>query len=59
MVRLLKTSIGLTGGLLFVACAALAQPQSQIGRPGMLNYVEGQVSVDGQAVANSQVGSLR
>ena len=58
MVRLLKTSIGLTGGLLFVACAALAQPQSQIGRPGMLNYVEGQVSVDGQAVANSQVGRL-
>jgi len=50
--------MGLTGGLVFLAFLAFAQPQSQIGRPGIVNYVEGQVSVDGQAVANSQVGQL-
>jgi hypothetical protein len=50
--------MGLTGGVFLSALLAFAQPQSQIGRPGMVNYVEGQVSIDGQAVANNQVGRL-
>lgn len=58
MVRLLKTSMELTGGLLLTAVLGLAQMQGQVGRPGMVNYVEGQVSVDGQAVSNGQVGRL-
>jgi hypothetical protein len=57
--------MGLTGGMFLVALLALAQPQgqmarpqSQIGQPGMVNYVEGQVLVDGQAVAGNQIGQL-
>jgi hypothetical protein len=50
--------MALTGGVLLAALLASAQPPSQTGRPGMVNYVEGQVSVDGRAVASNQAGRL-
>ena len=87
MVRLLKTSIGLTGGLFFalsLACAQAesqtfaqpeiptygppqsqtyaspetARPDTQFGSPGIVNYVEGQASLDGQPIARGEIGQL-
>jgi hypothetical protein len=54
MVRLLKTPV-LFGGGLFLA-AMLAQAQDRIGRPGMVNYIQGQVLLNGQVITTGQLG---
>ena len=53
--RLLKTPIRLAGWLFAAALIAPAQ-QVNVGRPGMINYTEGQVSLDGTEVAYNAVG---
>src|ERR1051326_3720705 len=58
MNRLLKTSVAMSAGLFLAAVSAFAQSQGRIGRPGMVNYVEGQVLLDGQTLASSDVGKL-
>src|ERR1019366_4635435 len=58
MLRLLKTWLGLSGGLLLTAFLAVAQTPGKMGVPGTVNYAEGQVAVDGQAVGNGQIGRL-
>ena len=58
MVELLK-KFGAAGlGLFLAAMVAPAQTQGRIGQIGTVNYIEGQVSVDGQPVAANQVGNL-
>src|ERR1051326_7309360 len=58
MNRLLKTPLAVSAGLFLAAITALAQTPARVGRPGMVNYVEGQVSVDDQTVAANQIGRL-
>lgn len=58
MVRLLKTSVSLSAGLFLAAVLAPAQTQGRIGQPGMVNYVEGQVLVNGETVTNNAVGRV-
>ncbi len=54
--RLLKTPIRLAGWLFAAALIAPAQ-QVNVGRPGMINYTEGQVSLDGTEVGYNTVGN--
>jgi hypothetical protein len=58
MVRLLKPSLVLSAGLFLAAMVAPAQTQGRVGQPGMVNYVEGQVLVNGEAVGNDEVGRV-
>lgn len=58
MVKLLKKSGALGLGLFLAAALAPAQTQGRIGQIGTINYIEGQVSVNGTAVAGNQVGNL-
>jgi hypothetical protein len=53
-------TIPLLGVALAVAPAFAVEPgaQNQPARPGTVNYVEGAVSIDGQAVNASQVGNI-
>src|SRR5579863_1470326 len=47
-------------GLLLAANAQMAQPgAANMGQPGAVNYIEGQVSLNGQSVTARQVGSLQ
>jgi hypothetical protein len=55
MVNLLKTS-GRVAGALFAA-ALLLSAQGRVARPGTVNYAEGQVSLNGQAIGPRQLGS--
>lgn len=56
MNKLLKTPLELAGCLLATALIASAQ-QGRIGRPGMINYTEGQVSLDGNPIGSGAIGS--
>lgn len=56
MVNLLKTPVLLTGVLLSTAFLAAAQGSGRMAQPGTVNYIEGQASIDGRAIA---AGSLR
>jgi len=63
MIRLIN-SPARAAGLIFMASAlALAQseparqPEGGYAQPGTVNYVEGQVTLDGQSIARNQVGS--
>jgi hypothetical protein len=55
MNKLLKTPLRLTGWLFAAALIAGAQT-SNIGRPGMINYTEGQVLLDGNSIGSSSIG---
>ena len=61
MVNLLKTPGRWFGTLLaagfLMAAQSYAAPE-RIARPGTINYVEGQVTVNGQSVTSQQLGSL-
>jgi lipopolysaccharide export system protein LptA len=57
MVNLLKTSGRVAGTLL--AAALLLPAQGHNARPGTVNFTEGMVSVNGQAVSEKQLGSVR
>ena len=56
MVNLLKTS-GRVAGTLFAA-ALLLPAQGRIARPGTVNYTEGVVFLNGQAIQERQLGSI-
>lgn len=56
MVKLLKTSIRLSGTLFAAALLASAQGQGTVARPGMINYAEGQVAVNGQSIGQKEIG---
>lgn len=56
MVRVLK-SMALAGAGLFAA-AGLAAAYPTVARPGTVNYVEGNVSLDGHAVTTKSLGSM-
>lgn len=49
--------IALLGSGITVAPAFAEQAPSQPARPGTMNYVEGTVSIDGQALHSNQVGN--
>jgi hypothetical protein len=55
MVNLLKTPGRLFGALLLAGAAAWAQGSGGMAQPGAVNYKEGQVFVNGQALQASQV----
>jgi hypothetical protein len=59
MIRLLKTSVAMSAGLFLAAMLATADtPHGRIGQIGTVNYIEGNVSVDGKPVSTGQVGTL-
>jgi hypothetical protein len=55
MNKLLKTPLGVVVCLFATALAAAAQ-QGNVGRPGMLNYTEGQVSLNGSPLGSGALG---
>jgi hypothetical protein len=65
MLNLLKASSRLTGTLLaagllaFAQQGAMSQPQSAMPQPGALNYTEGQVSINGQAVRGARNAAVQ
>jgi uncharacterized membrane protein len=48
----------LLAALFFAAVLASAQQQQRVARPGALNYIEGQVTLDGRTIQPQQIGSL-
>jgi hypothetical protein len=58
MLKLLKTSVALSAGLFLAATLAPARTQGQMGQIGTINYVEGQVSVDGRNVTTADAGKV-
>jgi len=56
MTNLLR-SPGKVIGMVF-ATALFAMAQGRVARPGTINYVEGQVTLDGQSISPSQLGSV-
>ena len=55
MNKLLKTPLRLTGWLFAAALIAWGQP-NHIGRPGMINYTEGQVLLNGNSIGSGSIG---
>ena len=59
MIKLLKTSAVMSAVLFLAAMLASADTtQGRIGQIGTVNYIEGNVSVDGKPVATGQVGNV-
>jgi len=58
MVNLLKTSGCLAAALFFAGALSAAPPTNRLARPGMVNYTEGQVTVNGHAIGARQLGSV-
>jgi len=56
MTNLLR-SPGRVIGMVF-ATALFAMAQGRIARPGTINYIEGQATLDGQSISPSQLGSI-
>ena len=56
MLKLLKRPVQVAG-ILF-ATGILAAAQTRYAQPGTVNYVEGQVKVDGQQISQKDVGSV-
>jgi hypothetical protein len=65
MLNLLKASSRLSGTLLaaglvaFAQQGAMSQPQGAMPQPGALNYTEGQVSINGQAVRGARNAAVQ
>ena len=57
MLGILTRQWGITMGLLLAAVSAPAWATPSVPRPGSLNYVEGQASIDNQTVTSKAVGS--
>lgn len=57
MINLLKASSRITGTLFAAGLVAFAQGGAP--QPGVLNYTEGQVSIDGQAVRGAKTTAVR
>ena len=55
MNKLLKTPLRLTGWLFAAALIAGAQTNN-VGRPGMINYTEGQVLLNGNTIGSRSIG---
>jgi FecR protein len=53
--KLLKMPLGVAAGLFATALMATAQ-QGNVGRPGMVNYTEGQVLLDGSPIGSGALG---
>ena len=56
MTNLLRSPGGVIG--MVFATALFAMAQGRVARPGTINYVEGQVALDGQSIGPSQLGSV-
>lgn len=56
MVSLLKTTVRAGAGLFAAVCLSAAY--GAVGRPGTVNYTEGQVNLNGQAVDSQSPGSI-
>jgi hypothetical protein len=56
MTNLLR-SPGRVIGMVF-ATALFAMAQGRVARPGTINYIEGQATLDGQSISPSQLGSI-
>jgi len=57
MDNLLKTPVRLAGTLFAAALLLSAQGLGNVGRPGMVNYVEGQVALNGRTLGRQAIGS--
>jgi hypothetical protein len=61
MAKLLRSPLKLAAIGMLAAAAAFAQvaqnTQNRVAQPGAVNYVEGSVTLDGRAIANSSIGS--
>jgi hypothetical protein len=55
MINRLKTTLRLVGTVFAAGSLMMAAP-APVARPGMLNYVEGQVAIDGQTMGRSSIG---
>ena len=56
MVNLLKT-VGRVAPVLFAAALAATAQQGPVARPGSVNYIEGQVTLNGQSLSRASIGS--
>jgi hypothetical protein len=55
MLNLLKNPVRVAG--IMIAASALAAAQGGFAQPGTVNYVEGQVNLDGQSITAKKIGS--
>ncbi len=53
--KLWYTPLRVAGSLFAIALVAAAQ-QGNVGRPGMINYTEGEVTLDGSSLGNQSIG---